>query len=255
MTPFRRLVLELGHGAIDPETMREAAAFAHLFGAELHALFVEDETLLLASALPFAREISPLSYRWRPLETGRLEAELRAAADRARRQLMEIAGAIGVPRSFEVRRGDLALHVTDSCVATDIVVVAPPGRIGTAPGSRRLSETARRSAASVLFLPPRPGRRRGPIVAVATGADDPALGIARRIAAQEHESLLVLASDGSEIDGEGAIRVLSGGSDQDLAAALGDVKERLIVVTRDGLEEGSNFAAVRGVPVLILEPG
>ena len=120
-------MLELGHGAIDPETMREAAAFAQLFGAELHALFVEDETLLLASALPFAREISPLSYRWRPLETGRLEAELRAAADRARRQLMEIAGAIGVPRSFEVRRGELALHVTDSCVATDIVVVAPPG--------------------------------------------------------------------------------------------------------------------------------
>ena len=84
MNRFRRLILELGHGTADPETIAEAAAFAQLMDAELHALFVEDETLLHASALPFAREISPLSYQWRKLEPGRLEAELKAAADRAR---------------------------------------------------------------------------------------------------------------------------------------------------------------------------
>src|SRR5271165_565159 len=119
MTRFRRLVLELGHGAVDPETIREAAAFAHLLDAELHALFVEDETLLNASALPFAREINPLSFQWRPLDTGRLEAELHAAAGRARQQLIAATGAIGVRRSFEVRRGDLALHITGLCVVTD----------------------------------------------------------------------------------------------------------------------------------------
>src|SRR5258708_14507118 len=84
MTEFRRLVLELGHGAADPETMRQAAAFARLLDAELHALFVEDETLLHASALPFTREISPLSYRWQMLAPYRLEAELKAADEQAR---------------------------------------------------------------------------------------------------------------------------------------------------------------------------
>src|SRR3954464_12680134 len=103
-TRFRRLVLELGHGALNPEAMRAAAAFAHLLHAELHALFIEDETLLHASGLPFAREISPVSYQWRPLEPGRLEAELRAAADLARAQLDAAARAMGVRRSFEVRR-------------------------------------------------------------------------------------------------------------------------------------------------------
>jgi hypothetical protein len=253
MTRFRRLVLELGHGATDPDVMREAAAFAHLLDAELLALFVEDETLLHASALPFAREISPLSYRWRPLATERLEAELRGAAERARQQLMAAAGAIGVRHGFEVRRGDLALHVTEICVETDIVVVSPPRRIGTSVEVQRLNDTARRSAASVLFLPPRVARRRGLVVAVASRDDDPALDVARRIAVQEKEGLLVLASSGSEVGG-GNIRVLFGGSDQDVVAVLGDTMERLIVLTRDGAGNGAALAAIRGVPVLVLEP-
>ena len=254
MTRFRRLVLELGHGAVDPETMRQAAAFAHMMDAELHALFVEDETLLHASALPFAREISPLSLHWRPLETNRLEAELRAAADQARQQLMEAAGATGVRRSFEVRRGDLALHVTDTCVATDIVVVSPPRRMGMTREAQRLSDTAHRSAASVLFLPPRAGRHHGVIAVVAAGADDPALDAARRISAQEREGLVVLAPIGSGVDGDGIVRLLPDNSVQDVVAALGDTKERLIILTRDGMGEAADLAAARGVPVLMLEP-
>jgi hypothetical protein len=254
MTRFRRLVLELGNGGVDSETMRQAAAFAHLMDAALHALFVEDEILLHASALPFAREISPLSYRWCRLEPDRLEAELRAAADRARQQFMEVARATGIRRSFEVRRGDLALHVTDTCVATDIVVICFPRQIGTAHGVQRLSETAQRSAASVLFLPPQSGRRQGAIVAVAAGADDPALELARRIAVEEREALLVLAPIGSGIGREDAVRLLPGRSVQGVVAALGDTKERLIVLTRDGMGEAADLAATRGVPVLVLEP-
>ena len=64
-------------------TMRQAAALASLMDAELHALFVEDDTLLHASQLPFTREISSVSGQWRPLAPDRLEAELRAAADQA----------------------------------------------------------------------------------------------------------------------------------------------------------------------------
>jgi hypothetical protein len=261
---FRRLVLELGHGAADPQTMREAAAFARLLDAELHALFIEDETLLHASALPFTREISPVSYRWRPLEPDQLEAELRAAADRARRHLVEVARATGVRQNFEVRRGDLALHVTETCVAGDIVVVSPPRSPGngTALGFRRLRETARRSAASVLFLPPGAGRRHGPVVAVVAGAGDPSLEVARRIATQQREGLMVLAPTGSEVGGEATIRFLAGNSAQDVVAALGETKERLIVMTRGddarftdpGSDPGAVLATARGVPVLEVEP-
>jgi hypothetical protein len=221
------LVLELGHGGADRAAMRQAAAFARLLDAELHALFVEDETLLHASGLPFAREISPLSYRWRSLEPDRLEAELRVAAARARRQVFEVAGAIGIRRSFEVRRGDLALHVTETCVAGDIVVVASSHRVPTH-GSHRLRETARLSAASVLYLPPRPGRRSGPIVAVTNGV----LAVAQSIAQLGHERVVMV----------------------DNVAALGDLRERLIVMSRDDDVPPGTLAHDRGVPVLVVEP-
>ncbi len=259
MTRFRRLVLELGHGAADPETIREAAAFAQLLDAELYALFVEDEGLLRASTLPFAREISPLSYQWRPLAPDRLEAELRAAAHQAQRHLEAAALATGVNRSFEVRRGDLALHVTNVCVASDIVIVSssqPESGNWSAHGLLRLRQTACQSAASVLHLPPGTARKQGPIVAVATGADDPGLDVARWIASEAREPLLILAPIGSEMAGEPNVHVLRGTSVQDMVAGLGDVRERLIVVTRaDGTEDpGAALAAARGVPVLVTEP-
>jgi hypothetical protein len=256
MTRFRRLVLELGQGAADAETIRETAAFAQLLDAELHALFVEDETLLHASALPFAREISPLSFQWRKLEPDRLEAEMQAAVGQARRHIEAAALATGIRRSFEVRRGDLAVHVTDICVASDIVVVSSPRRMrtGTALGFRRLRDTAYQSVASVLFLPPNIGRKRGAIVAVAASAADANLDLARRIAIQAREPLLVLAR--SVIAGEPNLRILPGIAAQDVAAALADTQERLIVLSRVGNDEdlGSALALARGVPVLVTEP-
>lgn len=256
-TGFRRLVLELGHGAADPAMLRQAAAFALLVDAELHALFVEDEILLNVSALPFAREISPLSFEWRPLKPDRLEAELKAAAEQARRHLEEAARETGVRQKFEVRRGDLALQVTEACVATDILVVASPRREASH-GSRRWRETAHRSAASVLFLPPVAGRRHGPVVAVVTLARDHSLAVTRLLAAQSRESLMVLAAAGSELDGDPMIRPLRGTGAQDINSALGDARERLIVMTRGGdatlADVGAVLAISRGVPVLLVEP-
>ena len=229
MSGFRRLVLELGHGAVDAEALRQAAAFAQLLDAELHALFIEDDTLVHASGLPFAREISPLSYQWRKLEPERLATDQRAAAERARRRLIEAATASGVRQHFEIRRGDLALHVIETCVASDIVVVGPRGATH---GARQLRETARRSAAAVLYLPAKPIRRRGPVVALVSGPQDPARPVAERIAALAHERLLVLPA----------------------GTALGDTGERLIVHTRVASPDGPELAAARGVPVLVVEP-
>lgn len=256
MTRFRRLVLELGHGAADPETIGTAARFAQLLGVELFALFVEDETLLHASALPFAREISALSLQWRPLQADRLQVELKAAAEQARRHLEAAAQSTGIKGSFEVRRGDIAAHVTELCIASDIVVVSPPRRPGSSAGFVRLQQTASRSVASVLHLPPSAGRQTGPIVAIAANAAEPGLELARWIAAEAQSRLLILAPAESGIEGEPDIRLLAGNSVHDITAALGEVQERLIVMTRAAETEdpGSALAAARAVPVLVLEP-
>ena len=252
MTRFRRLVLELGHGAADPGLVREAAAFARLLGAGLHGLFVEDEALLGLGALPFAREINPITRQWRKLDQSRLEGDLRAAARRAREVLMASAREAGLAVDFEVRRGDPAAHLDAICLETDIVVVPAAGQAVL--GGRIVWETAHRSAAAVLVLPEDGGRGSGPVVVIASGPDDPALRLATDIAASAGRRLLVLSGvawPAGSLD----VRVLRAVDVDQIVAVLDDPGECLINLTRDGAPDlGPKLAMTRGTPVLIVEP-
>jgi hypothetical protein len=180
-----------------------------------------------------------------------LEAEPNGEATRARRHLLEIARAIGVPYHFGVRSGDLSPRVAEICVADDIVVVSSPRRMTAEAtyGAHRLRDTASACAASVVFLPPSAGRPHGPVVAVLSGAEDPSLGAAGWIADQGKERLLVIGTSG-----EAAFQVPPHATSDDIVPALGDTRERLIVITRDGSVEGAELADARGVPVLVVNP-
>jgi hypothetical protein len=246
MIEFRRLILTLSHDAADPAMMREAASLARLLNAELHALFVEDEAVTRASALPFVREISPLSLQWRKLDPERLAAEFRGAAEHAHRHLVEAARAVGVRQHFAAHRGDVALLVRETCVASDIVVVGAPGGTGGVRALPRLAEIAEASVAAVLHLPPKVPRARGPV----TDANDPALGVARAIAALGHERLLVLSANETGVDD--TMRLPAAAEVTDIVSALDQTRERLIVLTRDGAcVVARELAAARGVPVLV----
>ena len=238
MSRFRRVVLELGHGSADPGTMRDAAAVARWLNADLHALFVEDESLLSWTALPLAREIDTISFRWRPLDQGRLQADLRAAADRARRQLTKTAAALGIAPTFEVHRGDIADRLETLCGATDIVAIAAQTGPGHGFGGGRVREAAHRRAASVLLLPLGPMRPHGPIVALSGGDTDLALAVARSLDETESGRPIVLPPGAAA-------------SKETLAAALDSVGERLIV-TADAAN-AAWIATARGVPVLVVE--
>ena len=262
VTIFRRMVLELGHEAVDPAAMREAAGLARFLGVSLHALFVEDETLLHVCAFPFTREFSPLSFQWRPMDHARLEAGLRAAAERARLHLIAAGRAAGVAPSFEVRRGDAVAHSGEISTAGDIIVISQPsGRGFVTDRYLNALEAAYRSAASILFLPPLPARGgdrprgpivAGPIVAVAARPDDSGPDIAARIAAASDRPLLVLATPPmmSRFLDHVPVRPLAGITPHDIAAALGGERETLIVVAQRDAEAGAALSAARGVPVL-----
>lgn len=235
---FRRLVLELGHGATGSDTPRQAAAFARLLGVDLLGVFVEDEALLSAGAFPFAREFNPVTRQWRKLEPERLAAEVRAASDLARRTLAEAARDAGLTERFERLRGDTAAHLAGFCVAGDIVVVSASGH--QAHVGRLVWDTAHRSAASVLVLPPDGGQRTGPVAAIVSGADDPAMSVGEAIAGAMEAPFLILP--------------LTHDDPAAVAMMLGDARERLIVMSRDGTADTAAFLArTRGVPVLIVE--
>jgi len=275
-TTHRRLIVELCHGEANPRMLRAVAEFASLLELDLHGLFIEDEALLALAELPFAREIRLPTHEWQKVETGRIAAELRRAAQDAQRLLHEVAAALGVPNAFEVRRGDPAETMAAIASARDVIVVAAqaaPGA-GLAPAASRLHAAAHGSAASLLLLPGRLTLRQGAVVALLTDAGDPSLVPAARAAVTTGGHLLALLPNDDAALADRVVqravslgvprphiatRSLGGLHAEDVLHALGHVRERFVVLTRDASAAGelaaaSRIAADRGVPVLLVEP-
>ncbi len=275
-TTHRRLIVELFHGGANAQMLRAVAEFASLLELDLHGLFIEDEALLALAELPFAREIRLPTHEWQKIETGRIAGELRRAAQDAQRLLHEIADALGVPTAFEVRRGDPAETMAAIASGSDVVVVAMQAGAGAglAPAASRLHAAAHGSAASLLLLPGRPAPRQGAVVALLADAGDPSLAPAARAAVNIGARLLALLPKGDAAMADRVVqravslgvprpqvatRSLGGLHAEDVLHALGHVRERLVVLTRDASAAGemaaaSRIAADRGVPVLLVEP-
>jgi len=272
----RRLIVELCHGGADQRTLSVVAEFASVLELDLHGLFIEDEALLALAELPFAREIRLPTHEWRKLETGRIAGELQRAAQDAHRLLHAVADALGVPDAFEVRRGDPAETIAEMASRSDVIVVAAQAAAGggLAPAASRLRAAAHGSAASLLLLPGRLVRRAGVVVALLTDAGDPSLVPAARAAANTGGRLLALLPDGDPAMADRVVqraltlgvqrshvatRSLGGLHAEDVLHALGHVRERFVVLTRDASAAGelagaARIAADRGVPVLLVEP-
>lgn len=275
VTSYRRLLLDLRPGRLDRTALRAAAELARLLDVEILGVFVEDQSVVGAANLPFARELQLPARDWRPVNAERLAAELQAAAEHARRLLLREGEAAGIGCRFEVRRGDPATTIASLCSFHDIIAVAEPGE-----AIERLTDTAGRvrnaalsSEATVLLLPSRPSRSAGPIVVLIAAIDDPALAVAARLAATSQAPLVVVfAADGaptsaaihkaSRAAGLPAERVeilaLGSRTVSSVLHALDARQQRLVVMSRNGiaLPDGAaaRLAEELGVPVLVIEP-
>ncbi|MGE0418370.1 MAG: hypothetical protein AB7O80_16325 [Acetobacteraceae bacterium] len=229
---YQRVILELGQGDADPDTIRFVAEFARELGLDLHGLFVEDESLLNLAALPFAREIRLPTHQWQPIDADRMADELRHAADAARLRLQQVVAALGVRSRFEVVRGDPHLCVAGLCFPTDIVVVT---ETMTAPAMRSAAES---SPASVLLLPKRATYRHGPVVAVTAQLDDPGLDLAEHIAHAQHAPLVILHPAAAAGERRGAdLFGMADLSATSVLRTLAPLRERLVIVTRGAARE------------------
>jgi hypothetical protein len=130
------------------------------------------------------------------------------------------------------------------------------------------------AAGSLLLLPGAFTPRHGPIVAVLTDAEDPALALASHAALNTKAGLLILspASDPATLAALQAravslgvppahvsARTVGGLQVEDVQHALGHVHERLVALTRYAsvaadMPGAMRLAADRGVPVLLVEP-
>ncbi len=144
MTPdssdsIRSILVALDASPQSLAALEAAADLASSLNAELVGMFVEDINLVRLAELPGTHEVGASSASTRPLETGPLERQLRARAERARRSLMRIAERFNLRWSFRVARGSIETELLEAANETDLVIL---GRAGWS-GRRRLGSTAR----------------------------------------------------------------------------------------------------------------
>jgi hypothetical protein len=191
---YRRLVLGLQSGRIDTSAFRAAAFLASSLKLKMHAILVENQSLLRAARLPMARELVLPTYDWRPADPKRLTEELRNEAEHVHLRIDQEIRKFGIECGFEVRRGDPAGAVTAQCTVQDIItVIASVDPLEHLSGTaRRMRQAALASEASVLLLPPYVTQPEGPVVAVALNLEDEALTVASQIADTSGRALLVV---------------------------------------------------------------
>ena len=104
---LERVVVALDAASENHAVIETAARLTARTKASLHGIFVEDEDLLHLARHPFARQVT-LGGGSYPLNTEDVKLHLRAAAERARRELLAAAKRHAVTASFEVVRGTSA---------------------------------------------------------------------------------------------------------------------------------------------------
>ncbi|MFO0902822.1 MAG: hypothetical protein U0939_07475 [Pirellulales bacterium] len=161
--------------------LEAAAALAAGLPGELAGLFVEDECLMRAAALPFTCELGIGTARSRPLEMADIQRRFAAVAKQLREQLERTAQRARLRWSFETVRGAVVRQTMERAVDVDFVVL---GRHGLAPRSLGASRS------------PAPGRRPAPLLVVFDGdaASQRSLAAAASLARERRTQLEVYLS-------------------------------------------------------------
>ena len=253
--------------------MRLAVDLADLLELELLGLFLEETGLRDLASIPFAREFRPLGGGWHPIDLDRLSHDMEISARSRERMFAEAAKRLAARSRFAVVRGSTAETIASISQTTDIVMIAEP----VSPAERVtqqfswLIEAAFHSAGAVMIVPSRVARTRGPVAAIAAAPDDPCIATAAAIAMAANEELVVVAAYESTSDDLPICKLAAGAAltikhiavgkiqPSDPAAfsrALNELKERLVVMTRDVHKHdvALGMASARHVPILVIEP-
>lgn len=199
---IRRILVAFDASAGSRAALESAAALAGRLEAELVGLFVEDVNLLRIAELPFARAISALLPRHRPLSVAEMERALRAQAARAEETMARLLARHAVPWTFRTVRGRLTEALLAAAREADLIA------LGLMSGeAQRLGSAVR----ALLSGAPRPVLLAGPGLVVqppilvlyeGSQVSERALTMAAWLARFDHGRLTVaiLAADDDEAE-------------------------------------------------------
>lgn len=140
---IRRILVALDASPGSTEALERAVEMAALWKAELSGLFVEDIDLLrLAAAASATRFVYPTASE-EPLSMLAMESELRALAERAKRELGQAAARASVSWSFRTVRGRLPAEILLAAAQADLLSLGGAGwSLARAAGGRARSSAA-----------------------------------------------------------------------------------------------------------------
>jgi hypothetical protein len=132
---FSRVLVAVGAAMPGHAAVETGVDLAAAVGAALEGLFVESLDLVRVSALPNARETSPLTGTRRALGTGDVERAFRVEAARLERLLATQAARTRIAWSFTVARGELwAMALARNA---ELIVLEARATATTIPGTPR----------------------------------------------------------------------------------------------------------------------
>jgi hypothetical protein len=235
LTPFKvkRVVVALESACENLAALERAARLAQRTKAELHAIFLEDPRLFAAAALPFTRYVCLASGVCSPLETSKIERDLRAMASRSRRRVEKLADSFNIACSFETVRGDRSAAL-DNAGCDDLLVMESTtrgmGQFLALPSD--WSKAVTNCGRSCLLLAPGAAIARN-ILVLHDGslAADRALAAARALDSEGGAKLILARASGARIAADHTleIRDLMTISAAELRRAVGHERCGLVV--------------------------
>ena len=177
-----RIVVAVDASAASRLVLELAADLAVTLHTSLAGLYVEEEDLLHAAGLPFAREVRARSGQVGPFTVPDLERHWRALANEARSALTHAAQARQIAWSFEVVRGRVAQ------VMSDHGWLWSRGLEGGGPQAEVMRRTAH-------WLMKEPALEEESLQAEVEGAT---LKVTRRSLAKDHPPVTITGPDGVE---------------------------------------------------------
>jgi len=122
---FERVCVALEAVSSGGTALDIAANLARELEAELAGFFIEDENVLRAAALPFARDVGFGSGVSRPMRPEEMQRALRTQAEALKTSLAATAGQLGVRWSFTTVAGAGVAPMLDRVTKLDLTVLEP----------------------------------------------------------------------------------------------------------------------------------
>jgi hypothetical protein len=256
------MVIGLPQSLADQSAVNAIADLAEFLNIELLAAVIADSSLNSIAGWSAVRELRIPGHGWQPIDWPQMTREIDHVISLARQRFADAVKSCTVRTSFDVVAGT---QIMASLIRPDdIVAIIEPSH----PGERitrqfsALLDAALEAARAVLILPRKIARTSGPIMALATAADDASIPVALEVAAALKEDLIVVgaaptATSLADAEQRGIrVQTAAAGAPPSLTEVISasHPRERLHVATRTGLpaDAGELFSALHGVPLLVV---